>query len=1140
MSLAQLATSAFSKAVINRGRNYFFQRRVQFTEKSPDRALARVRGSGGNYVVELDAQMLSDGALGTSCTCPYFDGGGYCKHIWAAILAADEDKLFANRPLPRKLTLVDTESENLDDESADEYGDNEDYADSYDADGAGESYDEFVGDLGSVVSFRSPSRRPMRRTNVETWRGQVSDAVRQTPAPAPLSRSLHDTNKVREVMYVLDLGESLRTGLAIQLFQRETKQNGQFGKFKKLQLGRSALARWQQSADYELLEQLLAAHDHTAAYGSAYPYYSSYGSELATSLIVVSPKAYDAILPKLCATGRFRWMLSAGDNVQEDGRPIAWDDESPWQFRLHVALEKKHWIIRGRLFRDGLDVPLPLARPELITRGGILLHADRLARCATGSDFGWISVLRRDEEVRVPENHRADFLKHLYGAPSLPPIDWPPEQAPHEVRTAPRGAVQLEKPKYSGGRDQLVGQLHFDYESQRIAAHAPAAAAVDRSGERVLMRDRNREQELIAQLVSAGLRLVDRNYARQYDAELPAKRLPEVVERLLAADWTVEAEGNLLRRGGEYNISVRSNVDWFELDGEFDFGGVSASLPDLLAAIRKGERYVRLGDGTNGMLPDAWLKQFGTLADLATADEGKLRFRPTQALLLDALLGSQPQVTFDARFRKIKSKIESFRGIEPLAEPKGFLGELRPYQRDGLGWLGFLREFGFGGCLADDMGLGKTIQVLALLQATRNRRLPPGQARRPSLVVVPRSLVFNWLEEARRFTPKLRVLDLSQKDRGSLIDRIGEYEVALTTYGTLIKDIGNLKDVPLEYAILDESQAIKNAQSQSAKACRLLQAEHRLAMTGTPIENHLGELWSLLEFLNPGMLGRSSALARLTASSNGDGPDREGLAALSRAISPFILRRTKSQVLKDLPDKTEQTIHCELAPAERKHYDELRDYYRASLGQRIESDGLARSKIHVLEALLRLRQAACHRGLLDTKLVPEPSAKLDVLLEQLEELIDEGHKALVFSQFTSLLAIVRDRFDRRGWTYEYLDGQTRNRQEKVERFQADAKCPLFLVSLKAGGRGLNLTAADYVFILDPWWNPAVEAQAVDRAHRIGQSRHVFAYRLIAKDTVEEKILELQQSKRDLADAIIDADKSLLQKLTADDLRLLLS
>ncbi len=421
---------------------------------------------------------------------------------------------------------------------------------------------------------------------------------------------------------------------------------------------------------------------------------------------------------------------------------------------------------------------------------------------------------------------------------------------------------------------------------------------------------------------------------------------------------------------------------------------------------------------------------------------------------------------------------------------------------------------------------------------------------------MPRSLVFNWIEEARRFAPNLRVLNYTGLERKASFEQLREFDLVVTTYGTLRRDIAQIREIEFDYAILDEAQAIKNGASQAAKACRLLHTRHRLAMTGTPVENHLGELWSLLEFLNPGMLGRCNKLTDLfvtgrngrrgklaDAAEDSDPVAAEqngAVALLARALRPFLLRRTKQQVLTELPAKTEQTLYCELDERERKRYDELREHYRQSLLARVSRDGVNKSKIHVLEALLRLRQAACHPGLIDKKKVGESSSKLETLLEQLTEVLAEGHKALVFSQFTSLLAIVRRQLDERKIVYEYLDGRTVKRQAKVERFQTDPDCRLFLISLKAGGQGLNLTAADYVFILDPWWNPAVEAQAVDRAHRIGQDRNVFAYRLIARDTVEEKILKLQEHKRGLADAIISADNSLLRNLTAEDLQLLLS
>ncbi|HUF94124.1 MAG TPA: SNF2-related protein, partial [Candidatus Limnocylindria bacterium] len=614
--------------------------------------------------------------------------------------------------------------------------------------------------------------------------------------------------------------------------------------------------------------------------------------------------------------------------------------------------------------------------------------------------------------------------------------------------------------------------------------------------------------------------------------DLPARKLPRAVAALLAEGWHVEADGKLYRHAGAVHIDVTSDIDWFELRGTVEFGEISAPLPRLLAALKRGERTVRLGDGTFGVLPEEWLQQYGALADLGQREDDHLRFTRPQVGVLDALLAALPDATTDATFARARDELARFEGVEPLDPPAGFAGTLRGYQREGLGWLAFLQRFGFGGCLADDMGLGKTVQVLALLEARRE------QAAGLSLVVVPKSLVFNWMQEAARFTPALRVLDHTGTDRTRDGDTFGGYDVVLTTYGTLRRDAVHLKDREFDYVVLDEAQAIKNADTESAKAARLLRGRHRLALSGTPIENHLGELWSLFEFLNPGMLGSASAFG--LSGAGGRTVDEPARALLARALRPFVLRRTKAQVAQDLPRKLEQTLYCELDGAQRALYDELREHYRRALLGRIAREGLGRSKIQILEALLRLRQAACHPALIDRGRAAEGSAKFDMLLPRLAEVADEGHKALVFSQFTSLLALVRARLDRDGIPYEYLDGRTRDRAARVTRFQADPGCRLFLVSLKAGGLGLNLTAAEYVFLLDPWWNPAVEAQAIDRTHRIGQTRPVFAYRLIARGTVEEKVLELQQTKRDLADAIINADNSLLRTLTRDDLELLLS
>ncbi|MEM1206435.1 MAG: DEAD/DEAH box helicase, partial [Acidobacteriota bacterium] len=553
-----------------------------------------------------------------------------------------------------------------------------------------------------------------------------------------------------------------------------------------------------------------------------------------------------------------------------------------------------------------------------------------------------------------------------------------------------------------------------------------------------------------------------------------------------------------------------------------------------LEAVSRGERFIELEDGSQGLLPAAWTETYDSLSKLAhdSSEEG-LRFLPSQALIVDTLLKTMPPAV-DKPFAEMREKLRDLDSIKPKKELAAFNGELRGYQRQGLGWLGFLREFGLGGVLADDMGLGKTVQVLAQILAYRT---PKKTTKLPFLVVAPRSLIFNWGDEAAAFVPKLKVLEYSGADRESLRASLPSYDLVVTTYGTLRRDIDYLATVEFDTVILDEAQAIKNRDSQSAKASRLLNAQHRLALTGTPIENHLGELGSIFEFLNPGLFGR---LPRLEALVSGRTPSEKELEMVSQGLRPFILRRTKAEVLPDLPPKTEQTLHCTLHPEQRELYDQLRRHYQASLLEQVESQGMSGSSFQVLEALLRLRQVACHPGLVKEEWGDAGSIKLDALFSHVSEVLEEGHKVVVFSQFTKLLAYVRRELDGRGTDYAYLDGSTKNRGEVVERFQTDPDCNLFLISIKAGGVGLNLTAAGYAFLLDPWWNPAVEAQAIDRVHRIGQTQPVFAYRLIARDTVEEKILELQRSKRQLADAILEADGRPLSDLTADDLRMLLS
>ncbi len=1133
-SLAARCSHAFSRRDWDRGEDYFRRGCVAIVQLDDCMLHVRVRGTApAPYDVWLDwtdAEVLE---LAVECTCPRFTDVGICKHVAAAILAADLKDVGKGIADRGPLELL----------PADELPHDAEPGDSWDQD--------VFSDEDEPVFPRDRSRPdakpPAWQASLRALRdSQVSDLTRRTTS------SGKPWSKPREIWYLLDVALTLARGWpCVSLRQRVLRKDGSPGALKPINLTREESAGLSNPED-RLLVGMLAGNEH----GPRNSYYSYHNFEKLSDF-AVAPPLFDALLPRLCASQRFGWLPN-GESSGHSVRPLIWDDGPSWKFKLDVSpsADRKHWRMYGFLERG--DAVRELSEALAILASGLVIYPESIARFEAGNDFRWLASLRGTGPILVPVKQTQQLAEQLAQMPHLPSVELPSELQWQEAPAALVPCASISLPK-RGWQREAECQVTFRYGEHLAPISGEPPAWFDRETRTLVRRDRAAEAEALSFLVQYGAHRPGYYPDSKQDLLLvPPARIPELIRKLISAGWQVESEGSQVRRAGAVTMNIASGVDWFDLEGACDFDGVSVSLPKLLAAVRGGTHFVALDDGTQGVLPEDWLARFAPLAELGQVQGDRLRYVPAQAALLDALLASQESqaITVDRAFSKLRERLRTFDGVRPGNEARSFVGELRPYQREGLGWLGFLDEFGFGGCLADDMGLGKTVQILAFLDARRarlarrRRKADAGDATpAPSLVVVPRSLVFNWLEESRRFAPKLRVLNYTGTDRGGSLQRLSNHDLVVTTYGTLRQDIVRLREFEFDYAILDEAQAIKNAASQAAKACRLLKTRRRLAMTGTPVENHLGELWSLFEFLNPGMLGRNQKLnALISASRQGakigiqtkpTAPSAD-LTILGRALRPFMLRRTKQQVLSELPPKTEQTLFCDLDRGERKAYEELRDYYRRTLLERIDKVGVNKSKIHVLEALLRLRQASCHLGLLDPKKAEGTSAKLEALLEKLTEVVEEGHKALVFSQFTSLLAIVRKQLENRGIVFEYLDGRTTKRQAKVERFQSDPDCPLFLISLKAGGQGLNLTAADYVFILDPWWNPAVEAQAVDRAHRIGQEQHVFAYRLIARDTIEEKILQLQDRKRDLAAAIVSADQSLLRSLTAEDLNVLLS
>ncbi len=585
------------------------------------------------------------------------------------------------------------------------------------------------------------------------------------------------------------------------------------------------------------------------------------------------------------------------------------------------------------------------------------------------------------------------------------------------------------------------------------------------------------------------------------------------------------------------HIHVSSGLDWFDAKVEIEFGEQRVGIDEIKTALLNKQSFVQLNDGTLGILPDEWLKRYSLLFKVGDGRSNQLRLSKYHMSVIDELYENRDEKELSFELDEKYERLKEFKNIPETPAPEHLQAILRPYQTSGFQWLNYLNDVGWGGILADDMGLGKTIQALSMLHHYKE---VTGSLM--ALVVCPTTLIYNWRNEVQKFSPALSFHIHHGSIRSRNIEELEKHNIIITTYGTLRSDIQVLLKMKFDYVILDESQAIKNPSSKVTRAASLLNAKNRLCMSGTPLQNNTFDIFAQMNFLNPGLLGNMEFFRNEFATPIDKFGEQEQKEHLRKLLFPFILRRTKEQVAKDLPEKTETILFCEMEKEQRKVYEAYRNSYRDKILGTIDQQGIGKSQLTILQGLMKLRQICDSPAILnEEEKYPNNSIKLDELAREIEENIGD-HKALIFSQFLGMLALIKKKLIKDNIPFEYFDGSTSapDREKAIQNFQNNDECRVFLISLKAGGVGLNLTAADYVYIVDPWWNPAVEQQAIDRTHRIGQTKNIFAYRMICVDTIEDKILELQERKRKLASELIADDASFVKALSKSDVEYLFS
>jgi len=768
----------------------------------------------------------------------------------------------------------------------------------------------------------------------------------------------------------------------------------------------------------------------------------------------------------------------------------------PWQlvFKLEQD-EYNNYAFQPHFVRDDKQIKIDKST-KILTTNPIWFYRDgKLHQCNFPFRYSYIkSFIDEDLSIQLSKDEYQSFISdYLAKLPIFPYVEFPPGIAVTEIDTISSKRLYIEEMD-----DQLVVSLSILYDKIEISySHTnDQYLQYDTTTKNIIRVHRNREKEKEIRTEVLESQIVEDTpglfYATFEDA---LDWLFEGLPGLAKQGFEILGEESLVhfkvkRADANFGVNVSSETDWFDLELNLEFDGVAVSLEELKRALKANKKFIKLRDGSIARLPEKLIEKLNYILNFGKVEEDSIRFANHHLTFIDRILMEADHKHIDALSEQKIKKLDKFSKIKKYNLPDNFTGVLRDYQKAGFDWLNFLKDFSFGGILADDMGLGKTVQALALLCNEGN--LSP---KKTNLIVAPTSVIFNWVREIAKFTPGLNYLVHYGTRRSKDIRRLKKFQIVLTTYGHLRRDIAFLKDLKFNFAILDESQYIKNPGSETSKAVRLLDAQNRLAMTGTPVENNTMDLWSQFAYINPGLLGDQAFFKESFMRPIEKEQNVQVANSLKKLIFPFILRRTKEDVATELPPKVESMINSPMTEEQLKLYNKWKLSYRDSIMAEIESKGVNKSKFKVLEGLTKLRQIACHPALVDKKYL-DNSGKFDALTDMVEEIISEDHKVLIFSQFVQMLQIIRRHFDGLNIPYSYLDGSTKNRETPVQEFQENENIRIFLISLKAGGTGLNLTAADYVIHYDPWWNPAVEMQATDRAYRIGQTKKVFAYKLM--------------------------------------------